>query len=83
MLIRFEIYNLQYFLKPLQAVHIQIIDFTPEVHHRWCDKETPEELAEDAKAIKEEQEMNERLRQTPPHRRISGKNGHFQGLMIY
>jgi len=34
-------------------------------------------LAEDAKAIKEEQEMNERLRQTPPHRRISGKNGHF------
>merc|ERR1711981_431367 len=59
------------FDKP-QAVHIQIIDFTPEVHHRWCDKETPEELAEDAKAIKEEQEMNERLRQTPPHRRISG-----------
>lgn len=59
------------FDKP-QAVHIQIIDFTPEVHHRWCDKETPEELAEDAKAIKEEQEMNETIRKTPPHRRISG-----------
>ena len=55
-----------------QAVHIQIIDFTPEIHHRWTDKETPEELAEDAKAIKEEQEMNDRLKQTPPHRRISG-----------
>ena len=42
------------------------------MHHRWTDKETPEELAEDAKAIKEEQEMNDRLKQTPPHRRISG-----------
>merc|ERR1712018_488221 len=59
------------FDKP-QAVHIKIIDFTPEMHHRWTDKETPEELAEDAKAIKEEQEMNDRLKQTPPHRRISG-----------
>ena len=59
-------------LNAFQAVHIQIIDFTPEIHHRWTDKETPEELAEDAKAIKEEQEMNDRLKQTPPHRRISG-----------
>jgi len=59
------------FDKP-QAVHIQIIDFTPEVHHRWCDKETPEELEEDKIAIKEEQEMNECLKRTPPHRRVSG-----------
>ena len=53
------------------AVHIQIIDFTPEIHHRWADKETPEELVEDANAIKEEHEMNDRLNQTSPHRRIS------------
>lgn len=42
----------------VQAVHIQIIDFTPEVHHRWSEKETPQELAEDKKAIEEEREMN-------------------------
>ena len=53
------------------AVHIQIIEFTPEIHHRWTDKETPEELVKDAKAIKEDHEMNDRLKQTTPPRRIS------------
>merc|ERR1719278_812781 len=65
-------FHIQLIIMCFQAVHIQIIDFTPEIHHRWTDKETPEELIEDAKAIKEEQEMNDRLKQTPPHRRISG-----------
>lgn len=63
-----------------QAVHIQIIDFTPEVHHRWCDKETPEEFAEDQAALTEEAKINAQLQRTPPHptqrtpphRRISG-----------
>ena len=68
----FLTFHIQFIIVCFQAVHIQIIDFTPEIHHRWTDKETPEELAEDAKAIKEEQEMNDRLKQTPPHRRISG-----------
>ncbi len=30
-----------------QAVHVHIINFTPEVHHRWEMPETPEELEED------------------------------------
>eukprot|EP00093_Oithona_nana_P004890 04890.XXX_48180_49206_1 [CDS] Oithona nana genome sequencing. len=38
------------FDKP-QGVHIQIIDFTPERHRKWSEKETPEDLAEDAAAI--------------------------------
>lgn len=33
-----------------QAVHVHIIDFTPEVHHKWEMPETPEELEEE-KAI--------------------------------
>ena len=45
-----------------QAVHIQIVDFTPELHHKWSEKETPEEYAEDAKAEEEEKEL---LKKTP------------------
>eukprot|EP00094_Tigriopus_californicus_P011678 TCALIF_11283-PA protein Name:"Similar to CG9705 Cold shock domain-containing protein CG9705 (Drosophila melanogaster)" AED:0.17 eAED:0.17 QI:0/0/0/0.66/1/1/3/0/200 len=26
-----------------QAVHIEIVDFVPEIHHKWSEKETPEE----------------------------------------
>lgn len=63
------------FDKP-QAVHIEIIDFTPEVHHKWSDKETEEELREDQEAIREEAKMHATLTQgqnrTPPHRRTSG-----------
>lgn len=40
-----------------QAVHIQIKDFTPEVHHKWSEKETPEEIMEDQKAEEEEKEL--------------------------
>ena len=80
----FATFNIQLTIVCFQAVHIQIIDFTPEIHHRWTDKETPEELIEDAKAIKEEQEMNDRLKQTPPHRRISGTiDNLFQFQMLY
>ena len=46
-----------------QAVHIQIIDFVPEVHHKWTEKETEDELEEDRKAIQEEKEMNESLKE--------------------
>merc|ERR1712004_801188 len=53
------------FDKP-QGVHIQIIDFTPERHRKWSEKETPEDLAEDAAAIKEEKEMNETLKGPGP-----------------
>ena len=77
-------FHIQLIIVCFQAVHIQIIDFTPEIHHRWTDKETPEELIEDAKAIKEEQEMNDRLKQTPPHRRISGKMDNlYRCLVLY
>lgn len=71
------------FDKP-QGVHIKIIDFTPEVHKKWSEKETPEELQEDAEAIKEEKEMTEQLKGPgplanngiSPKRRISsGSNG--------
>ena len=80
----FATFNMQFTIVCFQAVHIQIIDFTPEIHHRWTDKETPEELIEDAKAIKEEQEMNDKLKQTPPHRRISGTiDNLFQFSMLY
>ncbi len=40
-----------------QAVHLEIVDFTPEVHHKWSEKETPEELEEDRKALEEEKAM--------------------------
>ncbi len=70
------------FDKP-QGVHIQIIDFTPEVHHKWTDKETAAELAEDKEAAKEEAKMNEELKQSglcatgmSPRRRMSS-SGHF------
>lgn len=71
------------FDKP-QGVHIKIIDFTPEVHKKWSEKETPEELAEDAAAIQEEKEMTDKLKGpgplTPitmvsPHRRPSSGCG--------
>merc|ERR1711953_520952 len=48
------------FDKP-QGVGIKIIDFTPEVHKKWSEKETAEELAEDAAAIQEEKEMSDKL----------------------
>jgi len=56
-----------------QAVTIQIIDFTPEVHHKWTDKETPEEFMEDQEAIREEAKMNASLLQMSParHRQLS------------
>jgi len=41
-----------------QAVCIKIVDFTPETHHKWCEKETPQELEEDKEAMREEAEMN-------------------------
>ena len=71
------------FDKP-QGVHIKIIDFTPEVHKKWSEKETAEELAEDAAAIQEEKEMTDKLKGpgplTPitmvsPHRRPSSGCG--------
>ncbi len=34
-----------------QAVHIEIIDLNPETHHKWTEKETPEEMLEDKEAI--------------------------------
>lgn len=58
------------FDKP-QGVHIRIIDFTPEVHHKWSEKETPEELAEDAEAVKEEAKMNEKLKGPGPMTKMS------------
>ena len=55
-----------------QAVTIQIIDFTPETHHKWSDKETPEEFMEDQEAIREEAKMNASLIQmSPRHRQLS------------
>ena len=48
---------------------IKIIELTPEVHHRWCDKETPEEFLEDQEAIREEAKMNASLiQQMSPQR---------------
>ena len=44
-----------------QAVSINIVDFVPEAHHKWSEKETPEELEEDKKALEEEKKMNESL----------------------
>lgn len=62
------------FDKP-QGVHITIIDFTPEVHKRWAEKETPEELAEDQLTILEEKKLTESLKGRPgplsPLRRLS------------
>ena len=52
------------FDKP-QGVHITIIDYTPEVHKKWAEKETPEELAEDQIAIQEEKKLNELLKGRP------------------
>ena len=46
----------------MQAVSIVIKDFTPEVHHKWCEKETEQELAEDREALEEEKKMNESLK---------------------
>lgn len=43
----------------MKAVHIEIRDFTPEVHHRWSEKETEQELKEDKEAEEEERAMNE------------------------
>jgi hypothetical protein len=40
-----------------QAVHLEIVNFTPEVHHKWSEKETPEEFAEDLCAMEEEKGM--------------------------
>ena len=37
----------------------------PEVHHKWSEKETPEEFEEDRKALEEEKAMNESLKETP------------------
>jgi len=52
-----------------QAVMIKMIELTPEVHHRWCDKETPEEFLEDQEAIREEAKMNATLiQQMSPQR---------------
>ena len=48
-----------------QGVHIQIIDFTPEVHHKWSEKETPEELEEDRESLKDEAKINEILKSSP------------------
>ena len=53
------------FDKP-QGVHIEIIDFTPENHKKWSEKESAEELAEDAEAIIEERAMSERLKGPGP-----------------
>jgi cold shock CspA family protein len=44
-----------------QAVHIEIIDLNPDGHHKWTEKETPEEMLEDREAIKEEAKVNELL----------------------
>ena len=59
------------FDKP-QGVHIQIIDFTPEVHKKWSEKETPEELKEDLEAMKEERELSEQLKGPGPLINTSG-----------
>ena len=53
------------FDKP-QGVCIKIIDFTPEVHKKWAEKETPEELAEDRLAIIEEKKLSETLKGPGP-----------------
>ena len=60
------------FDKP-QGVHIQIIDFTPEVHKKWSDKETPEELKQDMEAMKEEKELSEQLKGPGPLINTSGR----------
>ena len=60
------------FDKP-QGVHIQIIDFTPEVHKKWSEKETPEELKEDLEAMKEERELSEQLKGPGPLINTSGR----------
>ncbi|XP_059093317.1 cold shock domain-containing protein CG9705-like [Tigriopus californicus] len=44
-----------------QAVHIEIVDFVPEIHHKWSEKETPEEFEEDRKALEEEARMKEQM----------------------
>lgn len=52
-----------------QAVMIQIVELTDEVHHKWTDKETPEEFLEDQEAIREEAKMNASLiQQMSPQR---------------
>merc|ERR1712156_124424 len=63
------------FDKP-QGVHIQIIDFTPEVHKKWSEKETPEELKEDLEAMKEERELSEQLKGPGPLINTSGLSPH-------
>ena len=52
-----------------QAVMIQMVELTSEVHHKWTDKETPEEFLEDQEAIREEAKMNASLiQQMSPQR---------------
>lgn len=63
------------FDKP-QGVHIQIIDFTPEVHKKWSEKETAEELKEDQEAMKEERELSEQLKGPGPLCNTSGLSPH-------
>ena len=60
-----------------QAVHIEIIDLNPEGHHKWSEKETPEEMLEDREAIKEEAKVNEMLvrHRTTSCNSIGGNNG--------
>ena len=49
--------------KLVLVLYQEEIDFVfVSVHHKWSDKETPEEFAEDQAALKEEAEMNNKLR---------------------
>ena len=44
---------------PFQAVHIEIINLNVETHHKWSEKETPEEMQEEKEAMAEEAKINE------------------------
>ena len=44
-----------------QAVHAVIKDFTPEVHHKWSEKETAQELEEDKAAMEEERHIKDQI----------------------
>ena len=58
-LFQFQLRKLRLFSFTFQAVHIEIINLTPETHHRWTEKETAEEMLEDKQAIEEEAKINE------------------------
>nr|ACO11946.1 Cold shock domain-containing protein C2 [Lepeophtheirus salmonis] len=49
--VKFKVCPIPPRFEKFQAVQVRIINFTPEVHHKWDVPETPEELQEEEDAV--------------------------------